>query len=1157
MYLSELKIIGFKSFPNKTDLKFSHGITCIIGPNGCGKSNIVDAIRWVIGEQRSGALRSDKMTDVIFNGTKKKKPLSYAEVSLTIINDRNVLPSEYREVTLSRRLFRDSSSEYMINGTQCRLKDIQNLFMDTGMGSDAYSVIELKMVEQILSTNHSERRLLFEEAAGIKKYKQSRKSAEKKLLDTNQDLLRVNDILEEVENKVTKLSKQVDKARKYKEFKDRLYTLELESAACNYKNILADIKPLEERLGTIKSSHQDRANQISLDESLIESYKKQLLDTETELSEQRQRLFNHDEKIRLIREQELISSEKAKNNEDLVERLKEEIESLANRKETADEIIGKKRSELEALQRDADGFEDKFQLVEEEYLEYLETENGQNIKIQQVRKESEVLKNKINKLEHEIKYSKQQVLSIEDSLENIEDSQKNELDLLEENIKNVKTTIEEKKNISNTASEKLEFVNIKIENYQAEIQAVDIKKREKEKDYLQLESKRNLLEESLLSGDLFPESTKEFLAQVEFFPSFLGVFSELIRIKDATDPKLEKALENYAAFPILNAPDTGELEQLIELNLKLSVFIIPNSDFICVQNNISQYLESDLLSENEINYLFANSALLDSFEQFSNDTNEVSNLISERLEYSFIDRILQLKGENKSGIKLLSIQKDIESFDQQLGKLEEEINTFEEQAADIEKTLNEEIIQTDKLKAQIAANQKELTELQIKDKMYEVEKNHLLNAIKDNQQRKEQLSKEKNEIEVFLKKNIPIYEEDIEEESNIDKKLNEYLTDLEEIKRKVYNARDRVNELKIEKNQIENKQESLKELLKREYYFLKDSDKLIEDKKSEIERIKNQKNSISTESEERKTIINKLIETREEILADKSQVEDKYVKIKDNIIDIEQAIKRQRKDREEYQEKLRSIELKLNELNVKATSIAERIYNEHQIDIHNVRIESDFELLKAERDIFLLKGRITALGEVNSLAIEEYEKEKERYDFLKKQYDDLIKAEDLLSSTIKEINNTAKEQFQIVFDQIRKNFQLVFQQFFQRGEGDLQLIEHEDPLEGKIEIKVRPKGRTLQTLTLMSGGEKTLTAISLLFAIYLVKPSPFCILDEVDAPLDDINITRFSQAIRSFTDKTQFIIITHNKRTMEAADFMYGVTQEEEGISKIVSVKFD
>ena len=1155
MYLSELKIIGFKSFPNKTDLSFSHGITCIIGPNGCGKSNIVDAIRWVIGEQRSGALRSDKMTDVIFNGTKRKKPLSYAEVSLTIINDRNVLPSEYREVTLSRRLFRDSSSEYMINGAQCRLKDIQNLFMDTGMGSDAYSVIELKMVEQILSTNHAERRLLFEEAAGIKKYKQRRKSAEKKLLDTKQDLLRVNDILEEVESKVNKLSKQVDKARKYKEFKERLHKLELESAACNYKNIIADIKPLQEKLETFKTSHQDRANQISLDESLIESYKKKLLDIETELSEQRQKLFNHDEKIRLIREQELIASEKAKNNEELAQRLLEEIDSLANRKNTADDIINQKRLELEKLQEEADGFEDKYQLVEEEYLEFLEKENSHNKKIQETREALQSLKNSINKLEHEIKYNKQELINIENILNNAENQQKEELDSIEKKINETKNYLSEKNNKKNSLKDNILESKNRIENLSLEIESIDQKKRSIEKEHLQLESKRNILEDRLLSGDLFPESTKEFLANAEFFPSFLGVFSELIRLKDLVNESFEKSLEHYASFPILNGPSEAEIEKLIELNLKLSVFIIPNTDFTSQSNEISEHIESELLSQNELNYLFQNYKVLENISDLNNEG--LKNYISESLEYSYQNRVLQVKGENKSGIKLLSIQKDIETFNIELEQLEIQIESFDEKASELEEKSKEYSESNSENINTLERIEKEINEFRIKEKMLELKKTHLLESIEEDKKQKENLIKKHAEIQAFLNQNNPLYESEIEKEAELEKKLNAFLAESESIKQEVYRSRDVTNELKIEKSQIENKQETLKELLKREYYFLKDSDKLIEDKKSEIERIKNQKTSISTESEERKTIISALIEEREKILGEKSEVEDSYVKTKDKISEIEQAIKRQRKDREEYQEKLRSVELKLNELNVKATSIAERIYNEHQIDIHSVRVEPEFELLKAEREIFSLKNRITGLGEVNSLAIEEYDKEKERYDFLKKQYDDLIKAEDLLTSTISEINQTAKEQFLTVFDQIRKNFQLVFQQFFQRGEGDLHLIEDEDPLEGKIEIKVRPKGRALQTLTLMSGGEKTLTAISLLFAIYLVKPSPFCILDEVDAPLDDINITRFSQAIRSFTDKTQFIIITHNKRTMEAADYMYGVTQEEEGISKIVSVKFD
>ncbi len=1158
MFLSKLKINGFKSFAAKTELDFSKGVTCIIGPNGCGKSNIVDAIRWVIGEQKAGSLRSEKMTDVIFNGNARRKPLGMAEVSLTIINDKGILPSEYSEVELARRVYRDGQSEYLINNQVCRLKDIQELFMDTGMGSDAYSVIELKMVEQILSTNNTERRLLFEEAAGIKKYKQRRKSALRKLDDTEQNLLRVEDILSEVNSAVRSLERQVEKATKYQTLKARLKELDLQTAGYNYSKLKERIDPLLEEIEKTKHEQQDSSNQLSLDETLVEKFKLELIGVEQQLNEQRTKLFQHDDYVRQVHEEEILAQEKSKNKQALVERLTHEVQSLLSRKQNADVLIAEKRAELEKIQEDSASLEEAYQSSEDETNQLTEAVtlarkklSDQTIALKEIQQKATVLNQKIDRLKFSSESFQKQLTELKQAPDANLETEKQHLATRENELS--KRIIELTKAVELLEKKKLER-NQKQDTFKAK----QAKRAELEKQFLSLESKRNIIEETLLSGELLPETVQKFQVEAGNYAGYLGILSDLVSIGGEYADTLSKLLQPYASLPVFETMSAEEMADISKNYPNLRFFLLGSnqSKTKTPDHSILQFITSNDLNDAELELLFGHFLFVTTIDDLLSIKGSKAIIFSPKGVFNGLDQTFEVTSDSADEFSLFNAKNQVEQFDVELEKMQDQLSQFDDKLFDLE----DEITAIDDAISSLAAENH-------KFEIENTEQKATISQLKNTLEQKEQTQAKRKEQEHHLENELakisdelsslePSFEALLGDEDALEKSISDQNKLIEEKNQTLIEKREQHFQNQIKYRDFQSSEANIKELLKREYYFLKEADDQIAAKRQEIDAISTDDTSIKTASASRQAELNRLNQIRENLLGEKLRIEESYQALKAKIDDTENSIKSVQKRREDVLARVQKLELKINELTIKSQTVGERIYHDYQVDVRDIAVPDQFELLKSEQEIYSTKNKISALGEVNALAIEDYKKEKERYDFLDAQHKDLIDAKNMLLDTITTINKTAQEQFVSVFEKIRQNFQLVFKQFFANGEADLAIVEHDDPLEGQIEIKVSPKGRSLQTLALLSGGEKTLTAISLLFSIYLVKPSPFCILDEVDAPLDDVNISRFSAAIKSFTDQTQFFIITHNKRTMEASDFMYGVTQEESGISKLVSVNF-
>jgi chromosome segregation protein len=1174
MYLSKLELFGFKSFANKTNLKFSDGIACVIGPNGSGKSNIVDAIRWVLGEQKVNTLRSDKMESVIFNGSKKRKPLGLAEVSLTIQNNKNILDSPFSEVVISRRLYRNGESQYLLNRTPCRLKDILGLFMDTGINANSYSVIELKMVESIISENPEERRVLFEEAAGVTKYKIRRKSALRKLNATKSDMSRISDMIAEITRSVNSLSRQVGKARRYLKFQDELKTKDTDLARYKYNLMQDEIHPLEKQLKEISVIKDDTSHQITLEETILEDYKQEIIQFEQKLSNINKQIFDYDKEIQTIQENEAVSRTRIESLQETKSRNIIDIEEFEIKQDNLKEKSHVLENDLKHLFSEIEKVEENYKIKFNEYEKLVDLNKSKKDKIDNLENEfkkvydnlSSVKENRQNFI-YKKQWNAEQIKNLNVELDEIKKNNNQSIVDIED-YENQKT----KTNVSlNDKSKQIELLNKNVIQIDSDLENLSSNLNSfKSKEEI-IESKIEFFKNVIENYEGHSESTKYLMQNKSSFSGLYGPLSDFISVDSKYNTAVEATLGTSINYLVVDNTTTALklLDECKNNNLgRISVLPIDRIEKIKSEpidthlTILSKLIEAPTRYKSIYNILFGDVAVVADLDEALNALNALKdfpNLRFVTLNGETVNFNLGITGGNnsKNEDSLIGREIQLKNYDSEIKKIIKEI---------------------DNLNSELIAKQKEKKELQEKLKFAKIEHEEIakkLISIKQNisqmtfvkenristknakaselqsiqskiKQIELQIENDSKQVE-DLSKQVAKFENEIKLQSADSEKETEYIDiinkDAQEIK---FNLLNKQNNFQLKDNDFKRIKETLTELIE-----------LIEKRSTENKNIVDEIEDKNLKSTERQKQKEQIYEQRDKIDSEKENFEVKYHEIRDKILHLENQIKKYRKQHDSSLERTRQLELNIQENKMKSEVIKDKIREEYNIDIS---IGIPFEGINSEeyeQDIETLKYKIKQLGQVNPLAVNEYDTESKRLEFFTKQYDDLEQAIDSLQKTIDKINLTARKQFKETFELIKTNFEKVFSSFFVNGEGSLALEEGVDPLEADIDIFVRPKGRRVQTLNLLSGGEKTLTAISLLFAIYLVKPSPFCILDEIDAPLDDVNIKRFTDALHNFSNDTQFIVITHNKRTMEAADTLYGVTMEEEGLSKLVSVKFN
>lgn len=1190
MYLSKLEILGFKSFAQKTTVNFNEGITSIVGPNGCGKTNIVDAIRWCLGEQKSSALRSDKMENVIFNGTATRKPMGMAEVSLTIQNTKGILPTEYTDITISRRIFRSGESEYLLNKNICRLKDITNLFMDTGIGANAYSVIELKMVETILSNKAEERRTMFEEAAGVNKYKLRRRLSLKKLDDVKADLTRVNDIVSEVEKKVNSLERQAKKADRYNNLSSRLRELELDLAE-------RELALFELQTSQAKSAKEEYFQQkikmesgIAEAEDELKAHKDKLAVIESELKQKRAELSAHTEKIYHTQNTLSLNKERINSLESNIERFNNEIEELKLQLNGAEKIISSgddsiksfeqairakeiERRNLEEklvalhsvldekraqLKKQSDVLLEIFKEITGKENELRNTEDHLKQKTELISKLNEKISSITNNIAKTVGYIEElsnEKCEIENSLKQADSiflSKQKEKETLEAELTSLKNKELEEKSVLKTLKDKIEFIRSMIDN----LEGVSKGAKALLDDRSWSKGECTILAHIGDSDDRYRFSIEAALKNnlnnilVETIDDIKrGI--EFLRSNEIGKAAFYLSLSNNQNDKDLLSRISGFLNKRKAKKLLKEVGVLGNAaEFIKAENKWLQFLSVILSNTFIVDDLNTAFRLFDKYPSF--------NFATLSGDYINSNGIIEAGSPPKIDDTLFGRKHLLESMLKELPVREHQLIALQNKIKEIETKLSSIDLKVLSEKGRLLVNDLNNVDKQIS--RFEFEKQKANDEVDRIQREIHDLSSEANlfdtkrvKLASLIETELNIREEEERKRAALEdefKKSENYFNDI----------KTSINEHSLEIERLLGEKKNTINAIKRAEESIVQIRKSIEKREADISYSTGECNSLKKLIENNQLILSDLETIKSELLNSEAEIDSRYRTLRTEMTSIENRLDSLRKERENISDGIHSLEIRLNELAFKTQNLHQNIQENYSLKLEKKYFDDldSFNFSERSEEVHELKQKMKALGPVNLLAYSEFEEEKERLEFLLKQRNDLIDSEKDILKTIEEINTTAQQQFMETFGKIRENFTKIFRTLFDPGdEADLKLEETADPLEAKIEIIAKPKGKRPTSIELLSGGEKTLTAIALLFGIYLVKPSPFCILDEIDAPLDDANIDRFTRILHDFSHDTQFIVVTHNKRTMEAAQTLYGVTMQEEGVSKLVSVRFN
>ncbi len=1163
MYLSELELQGFKSFAQKTKVRFDDGITAIVGPNGCGKSNIVDALRWSLGEQRPSQLRSANMSNVIFNGTAKRKSLGMAEVSLTIINNRNVLPTEFSEVTITRRLYRSGESEYLLNKAPCRLKDIVDLFMDTGMGSNAYSVIELKMVEEILNDKNNDRRKLFEEASGITKYKERKKQTLRKLNETHADMQRVEDLLMEVRKKTHSLQVQAKKAERAKNYEADLRKLDLAVSKAEYDRYRSELEPLKEKIVQASTAKEALIRKLSELELAEKQANQQLFEKERTQNEAQKEVARISSKIQQLETDIRIHRERIKNEESTIRQYEEdiieaekEIKELRRDGKDAELMLAEASKQLNEISVTLKDAEQAYQKIQKETSTLQSNVQDANKTHQDITRQLNELQNKRVRLEARIQNAEEQQVSLESERENLHQ----QLDQQGSALPDFEALLAKQNALQQDAENKLEQGRKRRDELlELQDECKDkIRKLLSKTDSLQAEIK--LLEALSASNEAFPESVR-YLKEEK---GDILAISDVFTTSETYAVALESALGDAVNYLIVNTRDEADtLTKYLKSDQKGKATFVPLDILSDIHEVLPNSLYHHVSCEGKFDIL--KKVLLGNIIVCDTIDDAWSDFQPGKVHVTTQGDVVTAQGFIKSGSKLNNEGLRV-GLKEKINKLHFDVEKNQVAVEEAEESLEKLKEQYDLINLQNLNNAlREATQTANKleqEKMSSESKKMMLN------QRLNDITQRFNDLKEQISASKASIEETQPQAQDLEEKLEETLrqeVDLRSKAKESVESRDRAlnrfNDIKLKHQQIQNEVSNFQRDVKRA--------------EEGIQQVKNRLQLRAETAQQGKDrilqyreLIQEFTETlsasqEEKAKADQllEQAEEAAAKQRGRINHLETELKAARQKKDVNTDLLHSLDKQLTEIEAESKRYTDHVWEEYGLLMNQVEevLPDDTDLSTARETIYSLKQRLKNIGQVNELAIEEFEEEKKRLDHTEEQLGDLREAEERLQETIREINETAQERFLTTFEDIRTNFKTVFNTLFEENDHcDLILQKNEeDPLESKIDIIANPRGKRPSVIEQLSGGEKTLTAIALLFAIYLVKPSPFCILDEVDAPLDDANIERFAKLLRQFSNDTQFIVITHNKNTMEKAEMMYGVTMPEPGVSKLVGVRLD
>lgn len=1179
MYLKRLEMHGFKSFANKTVLEFMPGITAVIGPNGSGKSNISDSIRWLLGEQSMKSLRGSKSEDIIFAGTENRKSLGFAEASIVIDNTDGKLPIEYNEVTVTRRIYRSGESGYFINKAPCRLKDILELFMDTGIGKDGYSIIGQGKIDEILSNKSEERRHIFEEAAGIVKYRTRKIESEKKLEQTKLNLLRINDILSEIEGNIEPLKKQSEKAKKFLSLREELKNIEVGLFLHQIDNYKLKIKEIQDDLQILQNQETDEIQKSSKLQEDKNNLKIELDKLIEEIEKIQNEGFETSNKIQKIENEISLSKQKIETNKENEERYAIEIEELQNK------INELKEEKEQKLSKKTNLFKDKerFQKDLDEKTKELENLTG---KLSEKEKEIEAKKIKLSD-NIDAKFEKASFVNTQKvQNENLEKRKKQlndevyeiiaEIDagrLEKEEIAKEFYEIETKRNEAQKALEKIieqkEETSKKIKKYEEDIKEIDSQKRINE-------SRLKFLKETEREKEGYVKSVKSLLLACENNTNLAkgnhGVLASILEVPKEYQTAIEMCLG--ASLQNLVTETEEDAKKLVEYLRKNN---LGRASFLPITSVKGKKLEK--IKDKGVNVIGIASDLVKTKKKYEDillhllgrtvvvETMDDAIALAKQNSYSF--RIVTIQGDliNPSGaitggsvtqktVNILGRKQEIEKLEKTINEQTKKLANIEtqktdyissvenilEQATNLETALQETQIDYATKKQKLETTEENIEKLELKLQKTKDEITNIENEIKENI-----VKKEETEQEIIL----------IEQENEaLNSEISMFADQNKEKQQEIDDLNFEITNLKISVSSFTESEASIDEIVERMNLEIQTNENTISTRKERVEKAKHENESL-------KELINLKLEEIEKTKEEAIQNSGKIEELKQNRIDKNKQLEQIEKDIleqfnlvENLKEQVSKIEIKKSKLKMEVEQIINKMWEEYEITPNNARdFKKPENVQEVQKKVNSLRNQIKALGSINIDSIEEYKQTKERYDFMTEQKQDLEESITKLKKIINDMMQIMKEQFTKQFQVINKNFKEIFTELFGGGKAELKLTDSENILESGIEIEVQPPGKKLQNMMLLSGGEKALTAIALLFAILKINPAPFCVLDEIEAALDDVNVYRYAEYLKKFSKEIQFLVITHRKGTMEAADTVYGITMEEKGISKLLSMK--
>ncbi len=1177
MYLKSIEVQGFKSFGNKMVLEFHDGITGIVGPNGSGKSNVADAVRWVLGEQSAKQLRGNKMEDVIFSGTETRKPLGFAYVAITLDNSTHELNIDYDEVKIARRVFRSGESEYQINGNNCRLRDVQELLLDTGIGKEGYSIIGQGQIEKILSGKPEERRELFDEAAGIVKFKKRKLAAQKNLEAEKQNLCRVTDILSEIEKQIGPLERQSKVAKQYLSYRDELKKYDVNMFLLEHDRIIEEKKKLEEKnaialsdLDSTKDSYDLAKVEYEKLEEVIEEINTQTDEIKTRLSELKILKEQKDGQIKVLNEQIIASKQ---SDEHLQSRLTSINDEVVSKEKQVNDIVDKKKEatlQIKNLKKEEEEIELGLKSTDRDIAEVNQRIEGLKGEIFELLSENSNIKSKMQRYEAILEQNNLKKIALTQRLLKNKKDQDDCNERLQQHKLQIEKLSEQLIQLEQQQNELHEKVHVVSKELVETHKSLDDKKQGYHKEKSRLEYLTNITERYEGYGN----SIRKIMEQKNQFPGIHGVVADIIKVQK----KYEIAVETALGGSIQNIVTDNETtaKQLIELLKKnhygRATFLPLTS--IKIKN---QFTNEKVLKEPGV--IGMASTLVETDEMYK---KVLESLLGRIVVVDHIDHAIELQKKYQYSLRIVTIEGDMmnpggsmsggayKNSSNLLGRrremeeIRDSITSLEGKISDLQSILSEKEAKKEELEAKLLQTENQIHETNLSLNTEKLTLNQSKVDLKNVEHDFADIQLENTEIEKQAKElneNLTNLQSELEKnllssEEN-DKIILELQANVEEKRKDYSDVTSKLSELKIS---LSNQEQTIEFHMENMFRVKEELARLVEERKTTLASIEECAKTI-TEREEN------ILQIKQEIEESSSQITT-YTEQITLLSAKKEDISFQHKDffkkREELSARINALDKEcfrlssnIEKIDDQLTNIVNYMFEEYEItysDAVALRSEESYSLSQIKKLVAEVKANIKNLGDVNVNAIEDYKSTMERYEHLKTQHDDIVKAEEVLIGIIEELDTEMRKQFEEKFSLIKEQFDKVFKEMFGGGKGTLELVEDEDLLEAGIRINAQPPGKKLVNMMQLSGGEKALTAISLLFAIQNLKPSPFCLLDEIEAALDESNVDRYARYLKKLTDKTQFIIITHRRGSMAMADRLYGITMQEKGVSTLVSV---